>query len=231
MEGIFWLLLIFLAVLSGLLALTTAVSTIGAILIFRSRGNQRRRSEARVGVALVVIGALPFLCICLNTLASLPNVVPRLSYLPHAVDPGASQVQAMLAARLEAGAEEKCFGPIEPTARFEMNRTYGDEATYDIMLSVYGPSSRTIAFKEQNGAYQWLGEQETFTGPNQYLTSSGYSSEQITISFDTVYLSGAPLNAPFIRYSGEDPRLASRMDLTCEDVQPVLLEWEALRQD
>ena len=229
MEGIFWLLLIFLAALSGILALATAAAIIGAILIFRSRGSQRRRSEARVGIALVVIGALPFFCICLNAVASHPNVVPRLSYLPHAVDPGTSEIQAMLAARQEAGAEEKCFSPIEPTARFEMNRTYGDKATYDMMLSVYGWSSRTIAFEEHNGAYQWLGEQETFTGPNQFLTSSGYSSERITISFDTVYLSGAPLNALLITYSGEDPRLASRMDLTCEDVHPVLIEWEALR--
>jgi hypothetical protein len=231
MEGIFWILVIVLAAVSAILAIATIAGIIGVILILASRRHPTRRLQGRVGIALVMIGVLPFLCLCLNALAGLPDVVPSLAYLPHSVDPATPEIQAMLAARLEAGAQQKCFTPIDPNARFEMHRRYGDRATHDIILSVYGSSSRTIAFKDQDGTYEWLGEQETTTGPNEFLTSSGYSDEQITVSFDTVYLSGVPLNTVFIRYSGEDPRLASIAQLTCEDIRPILIEWGALHDE
>lgn len=134
----------------------------------------------------------------------------------------------MLAARLEAGAEDKGFTPVDPSAQVRIERAFGDDRNYDVMLHVYGVTSRTIAFQEDNGEYQWIGEQETFTGPNRFPIDSGYSNEQITITFDTVYISGAPLNTLHVTYLGDDKRFAGKWNLTLEDVRPVLLEWRAI---
>jgi hypothetical protein len=77
MEGIFWPLFTLLVILSAILAFAAVAAVVGAVLIIRSRGNYGRRSEKRIGTALVLIGALPFLCVCLNALASHLTVLSR----------------------------------------------------------------------------------------------------------------------------------------------------------
>lgn len=44
----------------------------------------------------------------------------------------------------------------------------GESKTYDAMLHIYGTTSRTIAFREVDGNYEWIGEQEIHTGPRKY---------------------------------------------------------------
>lgn len=120
------------------------------------------------------------------------------------------------------------FTSIPAYARVEIERTV-PPATYDVMLHIYAETSRTIAFKKQGDGYLWVGEQETHTGPNKYLSADGYFNEEITVTYDTVYLSGAPLNTVHITYDGDDLRLKGKLNLTLRDIQPILEEWKKIR--
>jgi hypothetical protein len=120
------------------------------------------------------------------------------------------------------------FTPIPPCARVEIQRTV-PPAEYDVMLHIYADTSRTIAFREEQDGYVWVGEQEVHTGPNQYRSADGYFFEEIVVTFDTVYMSGAPLNTLHIWYYGDDPRLDGKFNLTLRDIQPILEEWKEAR--
>jgi hypothetical protein len=228
MESIFWFLFLALIALLTVVAGAALSAIAGGILLFRSRRQASAGSQRTLGAALLAVGFLPFLCVCLASLRSAPLAVQGLSYLPQSVDINSPEVQAMLLARSEAGAEERGFTPIDPTARIEIDRTTADDPNYDVMLHIYGSTSRTVVFRQDGADYKWLGEQETFTGPGQFPTSTGYSNEQISIMYDTVYLSGAPLNQIYILYFGDDQRLLGRQDLTLNDVRPILIEWNAI---
>src|SRR5262245_39678274 len=90
------------------------------------------------------------------------------------------------------------FSKIDPSARLRLE--WRPRAGYDAMLHVYGKTSRTIAFRRGPNSYEWIGEQETFEGPAEYDTVDGRLHEEITITFEKVELSGAPLNKIYIRY-------------------------------
>jgi hypothetical protein len=53
-----------------------------------------------------------------------------------------------ICAQEAAGAEQYGFTPLEPDARVEIHRIVGDKAAHDVMLHVYGSTSRTIAYKD-----------------------------------------------------------------------------------
>jgi len=97
------------------------------------------------------------------------------------------------------------------------------------MLHISADTSRTIAFRKVGAAYQWIGEQESHTGPRTYTGVDGTFKEQITVTYETQHVSGAPLSQVFIIYTGDDPRLAHRFDLTLADVTPILQEWKQKR--
>jgi hypothetical protein len=119
------------------------------------------------------------------------------------------------------------FTEIDPNAeiRLEGKQLGGDD--YDAMLHISGVTSRTISFRKVGEAYKWTGEQETHTGRDSYTTVDGTFKESITVTYETEPVSGSPLNSVSVRYSGEDPRLAHRLELTLEDVLPILQEWRA----
>src|SRR6266566_363044 len=54
---------------------------------------------------------------------------------------------------------------------------------YDAMLHFGGNPSRTIAFRWDGKAYQWIGEQEIFEGPRMWDTPDGRFHEQVCITF------------------------------------------------
>ena len=119
------------------------------------------------------------------------------------------------------------FTPLQADAELRLE---GRGRNYDAMLHVYGRTSRTIAFRNVGGKFEWIGEQEVHSGPGRFESPDGRLREHIAITYDTVELSGAPLNQIHVDYWGEDPRLAGRVDLVLADVQPVLREWEALQE-
>lgn len=71
---------------------------------------------------------------------------------------------------------------------------YG-KAPYDAMLHIYAMhQSRTIAFRRENGAMKWIGEQVVAYGPRQYTTVDGTYDEEMVFNYETSRVSGGPLN-------------------------------------
>src|SRR5271154_3961556 len=60
--------------------------------------------------------------------------------------------------------------PRAGSVSIEGKSLHGD---YDAMLHFGGNPDRTIAFHWDGKAYQWLGEQETFAGPQMWDTPDG----------------------------------------------------------
>ena len=119
------------------------------------------------------------------------------------------------------------FTPIEPSASIKLEGKQLGGTDYDSMLHIYGKTSRTIAFRRAPPPieWKWIGEQEIHTGPRMYTTVDGTFKEHITITYETEHVSGYPPNRVNVTYSGDDPRLASRRNLTLTDVEPFLHEW------
>jgi hypothetical protein len=111
--------------------------------------------------------------------------------------------------------------PQNADVRLELRPT----SKYDAMLHIVAKTSRTIAFRKENGDYAWIGDQETFDGPKTYKTEDGTFHEAITLTYETQSISGYPLNQLNVTYRGEDPRLADRNNLTLAAVKPILKEW------
>lgn len=97
--------------------------------------------------------------------------------------------------------------------------------SYDAMLHVNGKTSRTVAFKETDNGYEWIGEQETFQGPREYRSVDGAFNEAITITYDRLPISGVPVNTVAIDYRGEEPSLAGSQHLSLDIVRPWLKKW------
>ncbi len=108
-------------------------------------------------------------------------------------------------------------------------------AGYDAMLHIYlgervhSGTEWDVSFKRVDGQYQWIGEQETWTGPHGHMTPGGeLTTESISISYDTQPgLSVGELNTPQVSYTGPDTKLSNKDNLTLKDVQPVLKQWGA----
>ena len=68
-------------------------------------------------------------------------------------------------------------------------------------------------------------EQESFRGPRKYKTVDGEFQESITLTYDTVAISGFPINELSVVYSGEDPALVWPRKLSLEAIRPTLARW------
>lgn len=225
MEGMFWIALCLLPVVLGLISTAAAALVIGILVLLWSRTLDNPRPTRVLGFALLAIGAMPLVFLAATNWRNLEKLASGRLYFPQVVTGSSAEIAPMLEARRAAGAEELGFTPIEPDASIEIERTYGEAPNYDVMLHVDGSTSRTIAFKQEGQAYRWVGEQETFTGPKEYLSGYSYQHETLSMTFDTVTLSGAPLNHLHFMYRGEGPRLKDDWGLTYDDVFPILVEW------
>ena len=146
------------------------------------------------------------------------------SFLPEKVEMSDPRVVQLLKAAREFDREKYGFTsiPTEADVRLETRPRDG----YDAMLHLYGKTSRTIAFEKVADGYRWIGEQETFPGPNFVQTpDEGPKQETICLTFDIKKISGCPLNELVISYYGEDPRLRPYPDPTLSQITPVLREW------
>jgi hypothetical protein len=121
------------------------------------------------------------------------------------------------------------FTPLPATGpvSIEGKIMHGD---YDAMLHFGGNPSRTVAFRWDGKAYQWLGEQEIFEGPRMYETPDGRFHEQISISYYKEKLHGE-FQGLTIDYSGPDGKLTMlrperpNWSLTLAEVSPFLEKW------
>ncbi len=117
------------------------------------------------------------------------------------------------------------FTPVSKDSKISIERSNGKK--YDVMLHISNRTSRTIAFRKKDDHFVWVGEQESFEGPNKYSTPDGTFNEQIVLTYDKEKISEYPINILNISYFGEDTRLIpSRRDLTLADIRPILKEWK-----
>ncbi len=100
---------------------------------------------------------------------------------------------------------------------------------YDAMLHFGGKTPRTIAFRLDGHAYQWLGEQERFEGPRIWETPDGRFHESVVITFYKQASSGV-FQGLTIQYLGPDEKLMTppgrpNWSLTLAEVNPLLEKW------
>jgi len=224
----------FFLCLSGAVVLLAAFSVVGAAvglvgyLLTRRRGLPWNPLLAWLFATLSVLGVLAFASIIYAALRAGTSSTGALQVYSTALAQFTPQpefrvydeeVAPYILALRQVDREALGFTPIEVSARIELDRTSGSTATYDVMLHIYGSTSRTIAFGETPEGITWLGEQETHYGP---------FGQEVVITFDTVYISGAPLNQLTIHYFGDDTRLLTDNELTLDDVWPVIEEWRRL---
>jgi hypothetical protein len=166
--------------------------------------------------------------------------MPRLKYLalasglvlascglaPEKISWNAPDLVPLIRAMDASGRVALGFTPVEPSADIRIERH--SKGVYDVMLHIYGSTSRTIAFRRTPAGFEWIHEQEIYSGPKTYTTVDGTFHEQITVTYETAPVSGHNDGKIHIEYSGEDPRLsaADRSDLTWEQVRPVIAEWK-----
>lgn len=148
---------------------------------------------------------------------------------PEPVSRDEERLKPLWAAIARVDREPLGFTAIPPDAklRLEGKQLWGDD--YDAMLHIDGQTSRTIAFRKVGSGYEWIGEQEIHTGPRTYTSVDGTFKEEITITYKTPRVSGAPVNQARVMYNGDDVRLAGKSNLTLADVTPILQEWKQNR--
>jgi hypothetical protein len=154
----------------------------------------------------------------LISLALLANCGFTPEKLPY-TDP---QVQELLRAADAASTHRFGFTRVPADADIRLEKSSG---VYDRMLHIYGRTSRTIAFRKQADGFMWIGEQEIYKGPKQYSTVDGTFFEDICLTYELQRVAHYKLNHLNISYSGEDPRLAHKDDLTLQGVLPILKDW------
>jgi len=210
------LVLVFIALFMS--AILVGTGGLAGLLVSRGRGY-----SGKISVGLVVVGIIAILCLSGGAWLAVRTVVrPTYSVSDEIVRPYLSALEKVDRASLG-------FTPISANARIEIEYAGGARG-YDVMLHVYAETSRTIAFrKTAAGSYEWIGEQEIFTGPRRYETVDGVFNEQIVINYDKVPISGAPVNQVYIIYHGDDPRFAGKFFLTLQEVRPILEEWRNIR--
>jgi len=148
------------------------------------------------------------------------------SSVPHRVLINDDSLKPMLQAAASFDRARYGFTPIpkDPTSTTVFLESKPRDG-YDAMLHISTKTYRTIAFRRTPAGYEWIGEQEIFQGPKRYKTADGTFNEAISLTYETVQMSGYPLNQLNIMYYGEDPRLAKKGHLKLARVQPILREW------
>ena len=121
------------------------------------------------------------------------------------------------------------FTPIPKSGPVSFSRkTFRDD--YDAVLYFVGNPKRSIAFRWDGKAYQWLGEQESFEGPRMWDTPDGRIHERVTIAFYKEAMHGA-FQGLNIEYFGPDDKLVRmpkerpNFSLKLADVDPFLKQW------
>ena len=146
-------------------------------------------------------------------------------FIPERVSLSDPRIKPLLDALAAVDRGSLGFTPISPDAKITWERR--PRRDYDQMLHIYGRTSRTISFRRTDSGFRWTGEQEIYTGPHTYESVDGKYREQITVTYEIepVATHGYPLKRLLITYHGEDPRLRKPVDLSWEEIRPILREW------
>jgi hypothetical protein len=217
MESLFWIFPVLFPIALALLLVFVLAFLVGVVLVIfqRFRPQSIRWIPRAYPLVLVLVGVLPFACLALMALPSIirtaGSVVRGELYWPRCTTVDDETMLPFINAREAAGAEQYGFTPLEPDARVEIHRIAGDKAAHDVVLHIYGSTSRTIAYKEVGDSFVWLGEQEIHRGPGEFLSEGFKRKEEIVITYETVYLSGAPPNQVYVTYTGENPTHGNRV--------------------
>ena len=152
---------------------------------------------------------------------------PACGVFPEGVSHDDPRLKPMLEAMDRVDRRAMGFTPIarDASIRLEQVGRWRRNRNYDVMLHIRGKTSRTVAFTRTESGYEWIGEQETFTGPREYETVDGRFQETITINYERVPISGFPLNRVAAIYGGEEPALVDPLFLSLETVRPWLKKW------
>ncbi len=146
-------------------------------------------------------------------------------YSPKSIEYSSPELTPLWKAIGEVERQSMGFTPVSKDSKIRIERAKGRD--YDIMLHIYHDTTRTIAFKRKAEGVYWIGEQQIFRGPKKYSTPDGTFNEDICITYHSEkYSDSTPTSSLTIRYSGEDPRLQSRHNLSLSDIQPILREWK-----
>jgi len=150
---------------------------------------------------------------------------------PRKVSLADPEVQSFLAEARTFPREQYGFSPLPtaPATDIRIERTKG--GAYDVMLHIYGATSRTIAFRRLPGGYRWIHEQEGFRGPRFYDSPDGRLQETLYLTYEKEAISGSPTDTLRISYFGDDPRLAYKNDLRLDMIEPILIEWGYGKKD
>ncbi len=151
------------------------------------------------------------------------SIVIACRLIPEKVTSDDARVKAMFEAMSKVDRQALGFTQVGREASIRLEE--GPRRGYDAMLHIEGKTSRTVAFKSIGSGYEWIGEQESFRGPRKYKTVDGEFQESITLTYDTVAISGFPINELSVVYSGEDPALVWPRKLSLEAIRPTLARW------
>jgi hypothetical protein len=116
---------------------------------------------------------------------------------------------------------------IETVDRQNWNREY-PPPQYDVMLHfVEDPpgfrySYCTVGFRKGAGGLGWIGEQDSFYGPQEYESDGVMVHEAVTITRETEQIAfiGTNISGTVFRYSGPVPRNLER-----SDADRMLIQW------
>jgi hypothetical protein len=128
----------------------------------------------------------------------------------------------------EIDREQFCLTEIDKNATVEVERDEYGTRGYHAMLYIYrGNVSRTVAFVEENNQYVWIGEQEIHRSGRKFMTVDGEVEEYISITYYKRKIDGYNRTGLDIIYNGDYQfvNLPRSFDLTCEQVQPYIKEW------
>jgi len=142
---------------------------------------------------------------------------------PEKVSVNDPRVKTLLEAASKFDRAQYGFSPLPTTGDVLLESR--PRANYDAMLHISEKANRTIAFRRRSDQYEWIHEQETFEGPNEYKSADGTYREQVCLIFEIEHVSGVPLYRLNVDYVGDDHRLADRHNLSLADVKPILKEW------
>src|SRR3954470_24233329 len=90
-------------------------------------------------------------------IAALAVVVNSCGFIPESVSWSDPRLDPMIKAIDAVDRPSFGFTPIEPSSKVRLQSR--PRARYDVMLHIYGRTSRTIAFRKPPNGYKWIHEQ------------------------------------------------------------------------
>lgn len=191
-----------------------------------------KRMQATARMASVMSSALPArrrlirnVSHKMKALCCLTLFLAGCGLVPQKISVTDPEVQSLFSQARFFPREDYGFSPLPTDEKTDIRIEKHSKGAYDVMLHIYGGTSRTIAFRRNETGYRWIHEQEVFQGPKTYDSPDGRLREQIVLTYETEPLSGATKDTLRISYFGEDKRLSGRSNISLPEAEQILSEW------